>query len=165
MTPLIHDLQVQEKVPDEEIMAMSKDPSLRYATFKILQAYGKENLFPKDYYTIEKAAESFLVNWLEFPTELGFAPDKIEFETIVSLGAPAALDYYVFKFRVNKPSWPAKDWMIGVCGPYHENSIPYEVPSRIFSRFNTVGSVTILDEVLWVHENVRSTLKQWPHPY
>jgi hypothetical protein len=159
--PLIEKIQAQQKVTHDEILGMSKDPSLRYAVFKILQAHGKTHLFPNEYYTIEKASESLLVNWLEFPTELGFVPDHIQFEAIITLAAePEAINYYVFKFIVSKPPWPAKDWMIGVCGPFNEKSVPYDVPTRIFSRFNVIGSISLESEVLWVHENVRPNMKQ-----
>lgn len=152
--PLIRKFQAKEKVTPDEIRRMSKNPSLRYAIFKILEVHNKADLFPDEYYTCEKGAESFLVNWLEFPTELGFAPDQIEFETKISLTEEEAFHYYVFKFKVDKPHWPTKDWMIGVCGPYEEKSLPYDMPARTFSRFNVVGSVTFESEVSWVHNNV-----------
>jgi hypothetical protein len=158
--PLIKKIQSLEKVTQEEILEMIKDPSLRYAVFKILEAHNKKDLFPDEYYTLEKGAESFLVNWLEFPTEIGFAPDQIQFETIIELAEPEALGYYVFKFKVDRPQWPTKDWMIGVCGPYQEKSLPYDIPDRIFSRFNVIGSISFQSEVLWVHENVSRNLKQ-----
>src|SRR5687767_7356447 len=97
--PLIKKFQAKEKVTRDEIGMMSKDPSLRYAIFKILEAHNKADLFPDEYYSCEKGAESFLVNWLEFPTELGFAPDQIEFETKVTLQEEEAFQYYVFKFK------------------------------------------------------------------
>ena len=124
-----------------------------------MEGNNKADLFPKKFYTIEKAAESFLVTWLEFPTELGFAPDHIRFETIVTLAEPEPLDYYVFRFKVDRPQWPIKDWMIGVCGPYQKETAPYEIPARIFSRFNVVGSTRLRDEVVWVHKNVRQSFK------
>ena len=157
--PLLKKIQSLENITSAEIAEMSKDPSLRYTVFKILEANNKTDLFPREYYTIAKAAESVLVTWLEFPTELGSAPDQIQFETIITLNEVESVDYYVFKFKVNRPQWPIRDWMIGVCGPYQKEAHPYEIPARIFSRFNAVGSVSFHDEVVWVHEHVNQSLK------
>jgi hypothetical protein len=111
-------------------------------------------MFPSEYFTHEKGAESFLVTWLEYPTELGRAPDEIEVLTKVMLDE-GDLQYYVFKFRTREPRWAAAlDWMMGVVGPYTERSMPYEVPKRVFSRFNKVGSVSPELEVRWVHDNI-----------
>jgi hypothetical protein len=156
--PLLKKIQSLENVTSEEVMEMSKNASLRYTVYKILEASNKTHLFPREYYTIEKAAESVLVTWLEFPTELGTAPDQIQFETTITLTEPEVADYYVFKFKVNRPQWPIRDWMIGVCGPYQKDASPYEIPDRIFSRFNPVGSISFYDEVKWVHENVNQGL-------
>lgn len=152
--PLIGKFKSKETVTRTEIMGLSKDPSLRNVVFRILEANDKMDLFPDEYYTLEKGAESFLVNWLEFPTELGKAPDVIEFLTKVTLIEIEWLDYYVFKFRSSTPRWAARDWMIGTCGPYRKESKPYDIPLRVFSRFNTVDSVSPENEVRWVHDNI-----------
>lgn len=73
------------EISSEEVLTMVKSPSLRHAVFRILEVYNRKELFPADYFTHEKGAEGFLVNWLEFPTELGNAPDEIELFTIVTL--------------------------------------------------------------------------------
>jgi hypothetical protein len=153
--PLVRKLALKESIAREEIFIMAKDPSLRQAVFRILEAYNSIYLFPSEYFTIEKGAESFMVNWLEFPTELGSAPQEIKFDTIVTLKESESLNYYVFKYRANAPRWTAKSsWMLGVAGPYHKNSKPFNVPLRVFSRFNTVGTVSTESEVMWVHNNI-----------
>lgn len=159
--PLMKRISANENVNREEIRTMASDPSLRLAVFWILHAYGKVDLFPEEYFTHEKGAESFLVNWLEFPTELGAAPDNIEFLTKVTLNDKEPFDYYVFKFNVRAPQWSTEEWMIGTCGPYGQQTLPYAVPPRVFSRFNPLGSITPESEVQWVHENVskKKTLK------
>ena len=48
------------------------------ATYQLLSDYNKINLFPEEYNTLVKGAESNLANWLEFPTELDACPDEIE---------------------------------------------------------------------------------------
>ncbi|HTE34186.1 MAG TPA: hypothetical protein VK666_27590 [Chryseolinea sp.] len=152
--PLIEKLRDNEDVTSHEILAMSENPSLRLAIYRLMEAHNKMHLFPETYLTREKGAESFLVNWLEFPTELGTTPDYIEFLMMITLTEQEALDYYVFKFTVNPPHWAAREWLLGTCGPYRKHSLPYDIPSRIFSRFNALDSISPLHEVEWVHANI-----------
>ena len=152
--PLIEKLNDNESISEEEVLTMSRNPSLRLAVFHIMQEHNKAHLFPEEYMSCEKGAESFLVSWLEFPTELGIAPDLIEFLVKVTMQEKEVMDYYVFKFTVKQPHWAPQDWMLGLCGPYYIHSLPYDVPSRIYSRFKTLGSVTPESEVQWVHDNI-----------
>jgi hypothetical protein len=153
--PLIRKLDAKAAVTENEILLMAQDPSLRHAMFGILHEYGRENLFPSEYLTQEKGAESFLVNWLEFPTELGVAPNEITLFTKVTLEENESLDYYVFKYRTLAPHWAAEyDWMMGVSGPYRKESGPYDVPTRVFSRFNPLNMIPAETEVRWVHTNI-----------
>jgi hypothetical protein len=142
-------------ITDEEIISLSRQPGLRPALYQLLKMYDKLHLFPADYYTCEKGAESYLATWLEFPTELGRSPEEIELLTKIDL-EDGLYDYYVFKFSSPEPKWAARlRWMIGVVGPYIPESLPYDVPTRIFSRFNAVGTISPREEVAWVHENIR----------
>lgn len=67
---LIRKLSFQEKISEGELFYLAKNPSTRNILFGILEAYNKTVLFPPEYFSTEKGAESFLVNWREFPTEL-----------------------------------------------------------------------------------------------
>ncbi len=152
--PVIKKLASKEHVSETEIMILAKNPSLRNGVFRALDTYERKDLFPSEYSTHEKAAESFLVNWLEFPTELGSAPDEIEFLEKITLSDAAESDYYVFKyFTKARPNW-----MIGVSGPYVKESILYVPPLRVFSRFNILNSVTPENEAKWVHENINPNI-------
>jgi hypothetical protein len=154
--PLIGKLSLKEKIESADLTRLAENPSTRQALFGILDGYGRAEMFPSEYYTIEKAAESFLVNWLEFPTELNATPEKVELVTTITIVEPTeTLDYFVFKykkfFNLEKNEGA---WMLGVAGPYTSASRPYDVPLRVFSRFNVAGTVSPLDEVRWVHENI-----------
>jgi hypothetical protein len=152
MKPLIRKFDGRKEVTAAEIEILSKDPALRHAVYRILEKYGRLDLFPSQYYTCERGAESYLVNWLEFPTELGSSPDEIELFKKVTLEEMA--DYYVFKFRADSPEWASHHWMFGICGPYEEKTLPFDLPRRIFSRFNKITEVSAETEVKWVHENI-----------
>jgi hypothetical protein len=151
---LTQKLEMRQPVFPDEILTLVKQPGLRQAVFQVLSSYDQKNLFPPFFDTIEKGAESYLVTWLEFPTELGRAPDEIEFLEKISVDYDSSM-YYVFKYRAQQPKWAAKlGWMIGVAGPYTSDSGTYDVPQKIFSRFNTLGSISLEEEVKWVHENI-----------
>jgi hypothetical protein len=150
-------LETSERVSDNEIMPLVRQPALRQGVYQVLSSYNRTDLFPSYYYTCEKGAESYLVTWLEFPTELGRAPEEIQLLSTVALEQGQST-YYVFKYRSHLPPWAAKlSWMLGVAGPYSINTLPYDVPGRIFSRFNTIDTISVEDEVKWVHENINQT--------
>jgi hypothetical protein len=82
------------------------------------------DLFPKRFLTQEAFAESEMVGWLIYPTELGRAPHEIELMATFD-DAPGAQRYYLFRFRTHAPHWAAKNgWMSGLCGPYDVASMP-----------------------------------------
>jgi hypothetical protein len=155
--PLLLKLAANEEIPDQDLLEVARDPSLRCGLFKMLEAHDKTDRFPVSYLTIEKGAEGYLANWLEFPTELGNAPDEMEMLSRITY--EGGLEYYVFRYRSQMPRWARlRDWMIGVSGPYEKNSKPYDVPIRVFSRFNLVGSISPEREVEWVHQNINPSL-------
>ncbi|HLZ17359.1 MAG TPA: hypothetical protein VKQ08_09980 [Cyclobacteriaceae bacterium] len=158
VAPLVLRLAANEEIPGEDLLQVARDPALRCGLFKMLEAYDKAELFPALYLTLEKGAEGYLVNWLEFPTELGNAPDEIEILALIT--HESDFEYYAFKYRSQLPRWARqRDWMIGISGPYQKNSRPYDVPVRVFSRFNPVGSISPEMEVEWVHRNINPSMK------
>jgi hypothetical protein len=153
---LIKKLTAKETIHDEDLESLAENPSTRHALFGILETFGKAGLFPQEYYTMEKSAESFMVNWLEFPTELNGTPDQIEIFTKVTLTEDHEnLEYFVFKYKKQPPPpGLSKGWMLGVTGPFGSESKPYQIPLRVFSRFNELGTVSAIEEVRWVHGHI-----------
>lgn len=153
---LIRKLGMREKITEADILPLAENPSTRHALFGILEGFGRKDLFPLTFDTLEKSAESFLVNWLEFPTELNACPDEIEFYETISLEEDGKLlEYFVFRFKKSPPPPGFSDgWILGVAGPYQKDSRPYEIPLRVFSRFNEMGTISTSEEVRWVHEHI-----------
>jgi hypothetical protein len=152
---LIEKLDGNKEISSAELLTIATNPSLRIALFHTLQGYDRQHLFPEKYFNEEKGAEGYLVNWLEFPTELGNAPDDILLMKIIAMELEIEIHYYVFRFRASAPKWAKQNsWMIGVCGPYNLTSMPYDIPKRVFSRFNSVGLIKPEEEAQWVHENI-----------
>src|SRR5882724_2391132 len=111
----------------EAVVPFASNILTREATWNLLFNYNQSSLFPDEFNTIEKAAESNLANWLEFPTELNACPDEMELvQKVVLDDYPLYKYYYVFRFRTEAPHWAAKlGWMLGVVGPYSDGSKPY----------------------------------------
>lgn len=142
-----------------DVLPFAQNILTRELTYQFLDHYSKTELFPKEYLTIEKAAESNLVNWLEFPTELNACPDEVEHLKRVTIdfdGQNNFVHYEVFKYRTNEPHWAAKSgWILGVVGPYFDDSKPYDFPQATFSRVDsTLDKITPDEEANWVHENI-----------
>jgi len=152
-------LESGQELTEQDVLPFAKNILTRQTAFQLLSNHDKTNLFPKEYNTIMKGAESNLANWLEFPTELDACPDEIEHLKRVTFdfdGQNNLVHYEVFKYRVNEPHWAAKDgWILGVVGPYFDDSKPYDFPQATFSRVSsTLDKVTPDEEAKWVHENI-----------
>jgi hypothetical protein len=155
MRTVIERLESHKPLDENDLLTLAKNFSLRTALFRTLQLYHQLERFPLAFFTEEKAAEGYMVEWLEFPTELGRAPDEIFLLKIVAIENEVQSHYYVFRFRTSAPKWASKlKWMLGVCGPYNDSSKPFDVPRKVFSRFNSVDSIQPDAEAQWVHENI-----------
>jgi hypothetical protein len=157
---LLYDkIQLGLPIAQSDIYYYAKNTLTREATYQLLQNSHLTRLFPEEFYTIEKAAESNLVSWLEFPTELGACPDEIEHlkKVIIAVDEPVHfVHYHVYRFRVNHPHWAAtQGWMLGVVVPYTDTSKPYDHPNSTFSRLGNKAGANLPDEeAQWVHENI-----------
>jgi hypothetical protein len=157
--PLYNKLESGETLTTDDILPYAKNLLTRETTFKLLNDYNKTDLFPQEYFTIIKGAESNLANWLLYPTELDACPDDMEHIKRVTFdfdGQNNFVHYEVFKYRVNEPHWAAKSgWILGVVGPFFDDSKPYHFPGATFSRISsTVDKVSPEEEANWVHKNI-----------
>jgi hypothetical protein len=156
--PLYELLQKGQTPGAAALLPYAQNLLTREMTYKLLQQYGKAELFPASYFSIEKSAESNLANWLESPTELHACPDEMVYLKRVSIefDHSDSLEHYeVFKFRINEPNPAAKHgWMLGVVGPYSDDSKPYDFPKLTFSRNSRSDKVTPEEEVQWVYDNI-----------
>jgi hypothetical protein len=159
MKPLADKFENGIVVTREDVLPYAKELLTREMTFHLLTERNKLDLFPEEFRTLIRGAESNLANWLEFPTELGTCPDEIEHIKRVSIDFDEQnnfLHYEVFKYRVKEPHWAAKGgWILGVVGPFFDDSKPYDFPDATFSRISSrLEKVTPEEEANWVHENI-----------
>ena len=82
----------------------------------------------------EMIAKSNMIRWLQYPTELGSTPDKIELLGEILLNNDR---FFVYKFL--KSSFKIKDWMVGISGGFVANSISSKNSGYTFSKFEVVG--------------------------
>lgn len=156
---LYEKLESGAALSEADVFPYAENMLTRQTAFELLAHYKKTDLFPKEFYTLVKAAESSLANWLLFPTELDACPDVIEHIKRVSFdfdGQNNLVHYEVFKYRISEPHWAAKNgWILGVVGPYFDDSQPYDPSSSTFSRISsTLDKVSPEDEAKWVHEHI-----------
>jgi hypothetical protein len=157
--PLYNKLKDGGLITKDDVYVYAKNLMTRATAFELLRLSNLVGIFPGEFNTFEKAAESNLANWLEFPTELNACPDYIQHIKRVTINIDEEnyfVHYEVFEFKVNEPHKAAKKgWMLGVVGPYFDDSNPYDYPSCTFSRFNLISNTISADEeAKWVHENI-----------
>jgi hypothetical protein len=125
----------------KSINEVAASPEMRNWMYKKLQERGKLSLYPNRYRSQAALAESDMVQWLTFPTELGRAPDEIGLMKVVPVdtGLPGGVyDYYLFRFRTHEPHWAAKKgWLAGVSGPFKRADSPTTAAlGETFSTFD-----------------------------
>ena len=87
------------------------------------------HLYPDEFRGQAALAESDLVNWLTYPTELGRPPDEIELVQAIPFHTESDVgwaDYFLFRFRTHTPHWSARDgWIAGISGPLFRHRATY----------------------------------------
>lgn len=138
-------LRLEIPVGKDQLAAVAASAETRNWLLRRLQELGRADLFPEEFRNQEALAESDMVNWLVYPTELARVPDEIERMKVISVPEGGdVLDYYVFRFRTFPPHWAAEDgWMAGVSGPFLRSQSPTpEAQGSTFSSFESWESKT-----------------------
>lgn len=129
---------IQQGSPDCEVLVqkLASDPLTRAHLLEKLVALGKQGMFPAEYLTQDKIAESDLVRWLYHGNELGAVPDRIEQVHMhkVTMGARKG-SCYLFRFRANSYHWAESyGWMCGLAGPFWDDDPLQSSGSSTFSE-------------------------------
>lgn len=91
-------LSLSQEVPQWAIDDLARDLVHANLIYGTLEQHGKAHLFPRELASEEYLAKSDLVHWLTYPTELGQAPDEIEYIGKISYLFKMEV-YHVFKYR------------------------------------------------------------------
>lgn len=108
-------LSLGQPVPADRIASLARDLEYADLTYGMLVRFGKQALFPKECATEAYLAKSDLVHWLTYPTELGKAPDQIEYIGKITYLFRKEV-YFVFKFRSDSETLGEhlrNKWLIG----------------------------------------------------
>jgi hypothetical protein len=137
-------IKMEQHVPDEVMEVVAADETNRLWLFQLLHEMHRDELFPKKYCSQELLARSEMVQWLEYPTELGQEPDEIVLEkTVRKVVNGEEQDFYLFRFRCSDTTWRDNGWMAGIAGGYKviDEPTPYDQGST-FSGFEKWDSKT-----------------------
>jgi len=168
-------LEHGENPSSETLKILGADPETRQALFQQLGDHKREDLFPKEFYTQKALAESDMINWLTYPTELGKPPDDLELMKILTVRKSAGdgsededvasdalgsdvsdtleahdslQEYYIYRFR-EKHSHEGR-WMACIAGPYPKAAAAPDVEGGdyTFSQFDLWESKTPEEHLL-----------------
>lgn len=144
-------LGADETLAPERLWLIARDPVARADLYDGLERRGALSAL---HGLVDDVAvhEAMLARWLAEVTELGQAPDEIEFVTTRSgprspqrPGTDAVV--YLYRFRLHAPHWSsARGWMIGLSGPWTGSCYAAE------DEFDLATHV----------EEIRSSLATWP---
>lgn len=150
MSLLKHDCVLQE----EDVMDIASDSEVRNWFYESLVKIGKDEIYPRQFKNQKCFAESNMVDWLVYPTELGRVPDKIELMNVFDEGDQ---EYYLFRFKCDsKKDWEKVGWLAGLSGPFSKHNCPTTVAEgHTFSRFEEWESKTPKEHFSSIVGNIR----------
>lgn len=118
------------------ISGLASRPAARNHLYSKLKEIGKSDLFPTEYRTAEKVAESDLTTWLMHPNELAAEPAQIELVRRIEVQEGSKLGTtFLFRFRAAAGHWAAdRGWMAGSTGPYWNGEVEVGANAHAFSE-------------------------------
>lgn len=108
-----------QDVPVTALESVAASAEMRNWFHFALTSLGRTEFFPPRFATHEAFAQSNMVSWLAFPTELARTPHEIELMATFP-GATSDQRYYLFRFRTHEYD----GWMAGLSGPFSVGASP-----------------------------------------
>ncbi len=103
-------------IPMEAAVRVANDLAYAALLHHSLEIHGKADLFPAELNDPVYLAKSDLVHWLLYPTELGEAPDEIEY---IGQTKASGEQFYLFRFRSDSDNLEESakgQWLLGWSG-------------------------------------------------
>lgn len=143
-----------KNVETQDILEIVSDSEIRNWFYDYLNGIGKEEIFPEEYKNQKAFAESNMVNWLIYPTELGRVPDKIELMNVFDVEED---ECYLFRFRCDSnENWKDEGWMAGISGPFSKKDKPTtSAEGWTFSHFEKWESKTPEEHFKSISGNIK----------
>ena len=107
------------EVPATAIESVAASAETRNWLHYALTSLDRIDLFPPRFATHEAFAQSNMVSWLTFPTELARTPHEIELMATFP-GTTDDQRYYLFRYRAHEHD----EWLAGVSGPFNIGTSP-----------------------------------------
>lgn len=141
----------------ELVIDSAKYPATRNHLFARLKERGKAELFPAEYRTLERIAESDLARWLMHPNELRSPPDQIELISHLDVvDGDKRGQCFLFRYRVGSLHWAAHHgWMVGMAGPFWEGDPEPDAGRCTFSDVAPYGGTTAAEHVEFLKDAIR----------
>ncbi|HKS16644.1 MAG TPA: hypothetical protein VJU16_04975 [Planctomycetota bacterium] len=137
-------LRRRSPIDDTRLEKEAELPRPRALLWNVLEGVGALDRFPARYRTQELLAEAAMCQWLEFPTEMGCAPEELrKLAKIRTVYEGKTVVVYFFKFR--ERGFNKNEWLVGLAGPYPEAGPPGLNGRNTFSKFAPLDKMT-LDE-------------------
>ncbi len=109
-------LRAGKPVSDAAVVGLAQDLEYADMLYDDLKKAGQAARFPAELATDEYLAKSNLVHWLTYPTELGKAPDEIEYLGRIKKGLFKGEVYHILRFRSESDTLDDAQkgrWLIG----------------------------------------------------
>jgi hypothetical protein len=125
---------------------IAADSECRKWFYSNLTSLNRTSIYPEKYRTQEAFAESDMVNWLIYPTELARTPDSIELMEIIEVDSKSSdgiVEFYLFRFKSDHDNWKEDGWMSAISGYFLKSKKPStEAYGYTFSTFEKWDSKT-----------------------
>ncbi|MGB3409955.1 MAG: hypothetical protein WBA45_02060 [Microthrixaceae bacterium] len=155
-------VQRGEVVGNDRLEMIGRDGEALDRLTEGMTRIGATSLIPPELRRPDIQGRAHLIAWLSDPSELGRAPDEIEFiesRTVWIVGADDGLggtthsyrtEVHLFRFRLHAPHWSfARGWMIGTAGEWTR------------SCYSAEDEMSLDDHI----EAIRVASSEWPdHP-
>jgi hypothetical protein len=138
----------------ETVRAAAASHVVRQAVYRVLEGFGRLDLYPSEHATFEAFAAAHMAQWLSYPSELGFEPERLELAaTLRGTNDEGEWQWCLWKFEGDDGVLYA-----GVSGPYALAPPPGPLEgSDVFSNFAEWDSATAEQHL----ESVLETLRDW----
>ena len=127
-------------VSDELLEDLACEPSRLHKLWRMLDQIGRLDHLPREYCNQEKLAEAEMVQWLEFPTEMGRVPEDIELVRVVEVDSSEYGHSMCYFYHFRHSEFLDGAWFLGTAGPYPTTAEPTMGASWTFSGFEECDS-------------------------
>ena len=105
-------LESGKSIPGNVVVDLANDLLYANITYSLLEKYDLLSMFPAELADTVYLAKSDLIRWLVYPTELGKAPDEIEYLGKIKKGD----EYHIFRYKSDSSNLSDElkgEWLIG----------------------------------------------------